>query len=96
MNTKQIHLGEDFGAELSEARVLSFEGGAWLTWVKQRLEALRRMHQRRQAIGELARMSDSRLQDLGIPRDRIAEIVDGLIAREGPGHGPSANQPGWR
>ena len=90
MNTKQIHPGTDFGGELYRARPRGFELGAWLTWAKQRLEAVRRVHQRRQAISELARMSDSRLQDLGIPRDRIAEIVDGLVAREGPALGPSA------
>jgi uncharacterized protein YjiS (DUF1127 family) len=48
---------------------------------------MRRIQQRRRAIGELARMSDWRLQDLGIPRDQIAEVVDGLIARQGPSMG---------
>ena len=89
MNTKQIHPGTDFGVALSRPR--SSELGAWLTWAKQRLEALGRLHQRRRAIGELARMSDSWLQDLGIPRDQIAEAVDGLIAREGPARRPSLN-----
>lgn len=46
---------------------------------------LRRVRQRRRAIAELARMPDWRLADLGIPRDRIVEVVDGLIEREGPG-----------
>ncbi len=82
MNTNQIHLGTDFGGELSRAR--ASEPGAWLLWAKDRFAAVRRLHQRRRAIGELARMSDWRLQDMGIPRDQIAEVVDGLIAREGP------------
>jgi uncharacterized protein YjiS (DUF1127 family) len=50
-----------------------------------------RIRQRRRAIGELAQMSDSRLRDLGIPRDQIAEVVDGLIAREGPAMGRRAD-----
>ena len=59
----------------------------WFGWAADRLAAVRRIQQRRRAIGELARMSDSRLQDLGIPRDQIPEVVDGLIAREGPSTG---------
>ena len=89
MNTKQIHLGTDFHEERSRPR--SSELGVWLTWAKDRLAALRRLRQRRHAISELARMSDSRLQDLGIPRDQIAEVVDGLIARQGPSFGPSVS-----
>ena len=89
MNTNRIHLGTDFGAELSRAR--AFAPGAWLLWAKDRLAAVSRLHQRHRAIGELARMSDWRLQDMGIPRDKIAEVVDGLIAREGPAAKRSAS-----
>lgn len=49
------------------------------------LRALRRRHQRNRAVSELRRMSDWRLADLGIPRGQIPEVVDGLIARQGPG-----------
>lgn len=84
MNTNQIRLGTDFGVEAPRTAPWSPEVGTWLAWAKNRLEATRRLRQRRRAISELARMSDWRLADLGIPRDHIAEVVDGLIAREGP------------
>ena len=87
MNTNQARLGMDFRVEAAGTRSRSLEVGAWLAWAKNRLEAVRRLRQRRRAISELARMSDWRLADLGIPRDQIAEVVDGLIAREGPSIG---------
>lgn len=49
------------------------------------LATLRRRRQRRLAISELTRMSDWALADLGIPRGQIREVVDGMIARQGPG-----------
>ena len=90
MNTHRIGLATDFrlAAPRTGSRFLEFN--AWLEWAKNRLEAVRRLHQRRRAIAELSRMSDWRLQDMGIPRDRIAEVVDGLIAREGPSVGHRA------
>lgn len=84
MNTKQLQPGTDLRVETTRIGLRSLAIGAWLGWARNRLEAVRRMQQRRQAIGALARMSDWRLQDLGIPRDQIAEVVDGLIARQGP------------
>ena len=60
------------------------EAGGWLGRARNAWETLRRGRRRRRAIAELSRMPDWRLVDLGIPRDRIAEVVDGLIAREGP------------
>ena len=58
--------------------------GAWLEPLRRVVAALRRRHERRQAIAELARMPDWRLDDMGIPRGRIVEVVDGLVARRGP------------
>ena len=58
-------------------------GSGLLGWTQERLEDLRRYRQRRQAIRELSRMSDWRLRDLGIERGHIAEVVDGLMARQG-------------
>jgi uncharacterized protein YjiS (DUF1127 family) len=58
-------------------------GGGLLARARQGLESLRRHQQRRQAIRELSRMSDWRLRDMGIERGHIAEVVDGLMARQG-------------
>jgi len=82
MNTNHTGLGADFRVDTSEPSCV--DTGGLRTWARARLEAFRHYQQRRRAIGELVRMSDWRLADLGIPRDRIAEVVDGLIAREGP------------
>jgi uncharacterized protein YjiS (DUF1127 family) len=82
MNTNQIRLSPDCCTAELDTRS-SFADGL-RNWASQRFTALRRYQQRRIAIAELRRMSDWRLADLGIPRERIVEVVDGLIAREGP------------
>ncbi len=82
MTTNTIQLDTALRAATAGRRPALSAG--WLERAGMALAALRRMHQRRRAISELARMSDWRLADLGIPRDRIREVVDGLIAREGP------------
>ncbi len=84
MNTNQIRLDADFRVATPGAWPHAPDVGAGLAWVKNLLEAARRLRQRRQAIAELSRMPDWQLADLGIPRDQIAEVVDGLTAREGP------------
>lgn len=56
----------------------------WRNLLGARLAPVGRMRQRRRAISQLSRLSDEALLDLGIPRDRIPEVVDGLIARQGP------------
>jgi len=76
-NTNTIRTGTDLG-------IRQAAGGGLLNWTRERLEDLRRYQQRRQAIRELSRMSDWRLRDLGIERGHIAEVVDGLMARQGP------------
>ena len=78
MTTNTIRIGTDLGGARSA-------GGGWLATLKARLGAVARMRQRRRAILELSRMSDARLLDMGVPRDAIPEVVDGLIARQGPG-----------
>ncbi len=90
MTTNQLRLATGFPVATTGTGSWPPGVGAWLTWATDRLAVIRRIRQRRRAIGELARMSDWRLQDLGIPRDRIAEVVDGLIAREGPSMGRRA------
>ena len=82
MTTNTIQLRADSRSALS--RDPSESGRGWLDGARRVLAAFRRMHQRRRAIAELTRMSDWRLADLGIPRDQIREVVDGLMAREGP------------
>lgn len=82
MNTNQMRLSPDGCTAGLEVRPSSTD--RLHTWASQRFAALRRYQQRRGAIAELRRMSDWRLADLGIPRERIVEVVDGLIAREGP------------
>jgi len=84
MNTNTIRMGADLGVETPRARPHIPDFGGWLTWAQGRLAAIRLVRQRRRAISELARMSDARLADLGIPRGQIPEVVDGLISREGP------------
>ncbi len=84
MNANTIQIGADLGVETPRVGRHIPDFGPWLAWIQGRLTAIRLLRQRRRAIGELTRMSDQRLQDLGIPRGQIPEIVDGLIAREGP------------
>ena len=43
---------------------------------------VRQARRRRQAIHELSALSDARLADIGVPRDRIPEVVDGLLRAE--------------
>lgn len=82
MNTNQIRL--DSGFPEAGLGVGSRRAGGLRAWASSTLDALRRHQQRRRAIAELTRMSDWRLADLGIPREQIREVVDGMIAREGP------------
>ncbi len=91
MNTNTVLMGTDLGVETPRARPRFPDFGGLLSWAKGRLAAIRLLRQRRKAIGELARMSNKRLEDLGIPRGQIPEVVDGLIARQGPGFGGSAH-----
>lgn len=91
MNTNTIRIGADLGVETSRVRPRIPDFSGLLTWAKGRVAAMDRVRQRRRAISELARMSDGRLADLGIPRGQIPEVVDGLIAREGPASGRSTH-----
>lgn len=81
MSTNQMRLGTSF--PVTDLRDRSGDVGGLRAWLSSRRDAVRRHQQRRRAIAELTRMSAWRLADLGIPRDRIPEVVDGLIAREG-------------
>lgn len=85
MNTNTIRIGADLGVETPRLRPRIPDFSRLLTWTKGRVAAVVRVRQRRRAIRELARMSDARLADLGIPRGQIPEVVDGLVARQGPG-----------
>ena len=40
-----------------------------------------RAHKRRAAIRDLSRLSDRQLRDVGIRREQIREVVDGMLAR---------------
>ena len=84
MTTNTIPMDAGLRAEGSRDAGMTAGKSGWRTLFRVRLAAVGRMRQRRKAISQLARMSDEALLDLGIPRDRIAEVVDGLIAREGP------------
>jgi uncharacterized protein YjiS (DUF1127 family) len=85
MNTNTIPMGAELHGGAIQRHARAAGPGGWLTLLKGRLEAVGRIRQRRRAINQLSRMSDEALLDMGIPRDRIPEVVDGLIAREGPG-----------
>jgi uncharacterized protein YjiS (DUF1127 family) len=74
MNTNTIRLEADLGAGAPNAH-------GWLNRTRKGIAALRRMNQRRRAIAELSRMPQWRLADLGIQRDQIAAVVDGLMER---------------
>ena len=82
MNTNTIPMDAEFQGE--DIRIQGGKSGL-VSFFRGRLEAMGRIRQRRRAINQLSRMSDGALLDMGIPRDRIPEVVDGLIAREGPG-----------
>ena len=85
MSTNTIPMGAEFRAEGARIGTGSAAKSGLLTILRGRLEAVGRLRRRRRAINQLSRMSDGALLDMGIPRDRIPEVVDGLIAREGPG-----------
>lgn len=85
MSTNTIPMGAEFQAEAARTPAHGAGEGGWLALLQGRLQAVGRMRQRRRAINQLSRLSDGALLDMGIPRDRIPEVVDGLIAREGPG-----------
>ena len=85
MTTNTIPMGAEFQAEDARIRSHAAAKGGWWGLLKGRLEAVARIRQRRRAINQLSRMSDEALLDIGVPRDRIPEVVDGLISREGPG-----------
>ncbi len=84
MTTNQLLLNTGFPAPAVGTAPRPSVLDTWIGWTADRLAAVRLLQQRRRTIAELARMSDSRLRDLGIPRGQIAEIVDGRIARQGP------------
>ena len=42
-------------------------------------ESLKHRMERRKAIRELSRLSDRMLQDIGVERDQIAQVVDGTL-----------------
>ena len=75
MNSNTIRLDTGFRAGTRETR-------GWLGRAKNAWQALRLARRRRRAIVELSRMSDWRLADMGIPRGRISDVVDGLIERD--------------
>ena len=82
MNTKTVPMS----AELRGATALRAGGGLGAA-VRGRLAAVRRLRARRKAIAQLSRMSDEALLDIGVARDRIPDVVDGLLAREAPAAG---------
>ncbi len=90
MNTNRTGLATNFPMAAPRTGPRSLGRNAWLAWAKNRLQTMRRLRQRRRAVAELSRMPDWRLQDVGIPRDRIAQVVDGLMARQGPSVGRRA------
>ena len=44
-------------------------------------QPLARFRRRRESIRALSRLNDRQLRDIGIERDRIADVVDGLARR---------------
>ncbi|NIR30084.1 MAG: DUF1127 domain-containing protein [Gammaproteobacteria bacterium] len=62
-------------------------GGGSLTSLvgagKRVITHLRRARRRRQAINELSALSDAQLADIGVMRELIPEIVDGLLHTQG-------------
>jgi uncharacterized protein YjiS (DUF1127 family) len=85
MSTNTIPMGAEFRAEGARIDAGAAGKGGLLTLLRGSLEALGRLRQRRRAINQLSRMSDGALLDIGVARDRIPDVVDGLIARDGPG-----------
>ncbi len=50
-------------------------------WVVNTVNAVRAWHTRHAAIGELSRLSDHLLKDIGIDRSEIRTVVDGMLRR---------------
>ncbi len=50
-------------------------------WVANTVNAVRTWHTRQRAIGELSRLNDHLLKDIGIDRSEIRTVVDGMLRR---------------
>ena len=53
-------------------------------WVANTVNAVRAWHTRHAAIGELSRLNDHLLKDIGIDRSEIRTVVDGMLRRPPP------------
>ena len=51
-------------------------------WLRNVLVTLRRNHERRAAIRELRALSDRQLEDIGVVRAQIPQVVNTLAARK--------------
>ena len=72
------------GRCLQGQAIVEAAGAAWAR-VRAALDALRHYRQRRAAIAELSRLDDRLLADIGIHREQIPLMVDGMLARAAPG-----------
>ncbi len=58
--------------------------------VKNTVDAVRAWRQRRAAIAELSRLNDRLLNDIGIDRNEIRAVVNGMLSRpSAPTHRPA-------
>ncbi len=58
--------------------------------VKNTVDAVRTWRQRRAAIAELSRLNDHLLKDIGIDRNEIRAVVNGMLSRpSAPTHRPA-------
>lgn len=61
----------------------AFSSGGWKQFFQRNIIApLQRQRRRRAAIADLEAMTDHLLADLGISRDDIPDVVEGLMSRD--------------
>ena len=65
-------------------RTNTYRGRVIEAGASELLAQIRAWQARRRASAELRRLDDHALADIGIERDAIPEIVDGLVARDAP------------
>ena len=73
MNTNTVHIGTELRAAAPAA--------GWLAPLWRAAAAIRRRYRRGQAIAELSRMPDWRLEDMGISRGQIVDVVLAAVVR---------------
>lgn len=76
-NQRSVTVDSPIGVEVSIAAYQAVD--ALVTGGARLAGAIARWRNRRRAIGELSRLSDHMLKDIGVARGDIRDVVDGLL-----------------